>query len=85
MSEQLTWEVVIRELYRVRGKGAGWPPRDEVVAHMEAIRDGLEGRSRADGSYSAARQAKCIHCDPSFKPTGPDDWCYCICHNTGEF
>lgn len=27
----------------------------------------------------------CIHCDPTFKPTGPDDWCYCKCHNTGEF
>lgn len=25
---------------------------------------------------------KCIHCDPSFIPTGPDDWCYCRCHET---
>jgi len=23
---------------------------------------------------------RCIHCDPTFKPTGPDDWCYCQCH-----
>ena len=27
---------------------------------------------------------KCIHCDPTFKPTGPDDWCYCKCHAAEE-
>lgn len=24
--------------------------------------------------------ARCVHCDPSFKPEGPDDWCSCACH-----
>lgn len=24
---------------------------------------------------------RCIHCDTSFVPTGPDDWCNSICHN----
>lgn len=52
-ADEVSWEVVIRELWRVRGKGAGWPGRQEVVDHLEAIRAGLEGKSRPDGSYSA--------------------------------
>lgn len=32
-----------------------------------------------------ARPQRCLHCDPTFKPTGPDDWCNCVCHDTGEF
>lgn len=28
---------------------------------------------------------KCIHCDPSYQPTGPDGWCDCQCHNDGTF
>lgn len=48
-----TWEQVITELWMVRGRGAGWPERADVIAHLEAIRDGLQGRARPDGSYSA--------------------------------
>lgn len=28
---------------------------------------------------------KCIHCDSSFVPRGPDEWCYCRCHHTDGF
>lgn len=29
---------------------------------------------------------KCIHCDPTFVPQGPGDWCGCECHkNTSQF
>jgi hypothetical protein len=24
----------------------------------------------------------CIHCDPTFIPDGPDDYCYCLCHRS---
>lgn len=31
-------------------------------------------------------EQKCIHCDPSVVPTGPDDWCGCACHKkSSEF
>jgi len=35
---------------------------------------------RTDRASSPAAEAKCIHCDPAFVPTGPDDWCNCHCH-----
>lgn len=33
-----------------------------------------------------SRPDKCLHCDPTFVPTGPDGWCDCKCHaNDGVF
>jgi hypothetical protein len=38
----------------------------------------LDLRGRVE--EAAKITGKCIHCDSSFVPTGPDDWCYCVCH-----
>jgi hypothetical protein len=39
-------------------------------------------RTKLNAAPAALRgeARKCIHCDPSFVPTGPDDWCNCQCH-----
>lgn len=62
---------VIVELHRVRAAGCGWPNREFVIAHIEAIRDGREGCSRGDGSYTAA-------------PTPPRNWSEPLERNQGE-
>lgn len=60
-------------------------PRPETVRQeLEALRaliDLLADKLPSQESdYETDMPARCIHCDPTFKPTGPDDWCQCQCH-----
>lgn len=63
-------------------------PEDEVkrlptIAEMSGSID-FGGRVIINGDdqyvVNPSDPQRCIHCDPSFVPSGPDDWCYCICH-----
>lgn len=44
-----------------------------------AVDDACTHKGCSCGYYQAPPK-KCLHCDPSFVPTEPDGWCYCVCH-----
>jgi DNA-directed RNA polymerase subunit RPC12/RpoP len=50
------------------------------VSALRVLADDIE-----DGLFpvatTGADEQRCIHCDPSSVPSGPDDWCKCRCHN----
>lgn len=51
-------------------------PLSEVSGLLEnhPLRDEYVAALAASGAQT------CVHCDPSFVPTGPDGWCDCSCH-----
>jgi hypothetical protein len=49
--------------------------------HQSDLDERVSESFGVDPGVEYAVESKCIHCDPTFVPTGEDGWCECECHD----